>query len=53
MVDVVSGGYTMLSSAKFGILDFYRAQAEKANQEDEHKNILGKIKDKLFSKGGG
>ncbi|MGL5268933.1 MAG: phage terminase large subunit [Selenomonadaceae bacterium] len=53
MVDVVSGGYTMLSSAKFGILDFYRAQAEKANKEDEHNNILSKIKDKLFSKGGG
>ena len=44
MVDAVSGALTMITSARFGILDYYREQVEE-------KGLLGALKDTL--KGGG
>ena len=44
MVDSVSGALTMITSARFGILDYYRAKVEE-------KGLLGTLKDTL--KGGG
>ena len=44
MVDAVSGALTMLTSARFGILDYYRTQVEE-------RGLLGTLKDTL--KGGG
>ncbi|WP_288908012.1 phage terminase large subunit [uncultured Selenomonas sp.] len=44
MVDSVSGALTMITSARFGILDYYRTQVEE-------KGLLGTLKDTL--KGGG
>jgi hypothetical protein len=32
MVDVVSGAIAMLANARFGLLDYYRELAEKANE---------------------
>ena len=44
MVDAVSGALTMLTSARFGILDYYRTQVEECG-------LLGTLKDAM--KGGG
>ena len=44
MVDAVSGALTMLTSARFGILDYYRTQVEE-------RGLLGTLKDAM--KGGG
>jgi len=44
MVDAVSGALTMLTSARFGILDYYRTQVEE-------RVLLGTLKDAM--KGGG
>lgn len=43
MVDAVSGAFTMLGSAKFGILDYYKQLAEAQTQEAMQK-VKGKFK---------
>jgi len=40
MVDAVSGALTMLTSARFGILDYYRTQVEE-------RGLLGTLKDAM------